>query len=83
MNDRAHEMNQADSEPSQEDMIRAAQAKGYTRHVWAEGGEFTLDLLVKPDADLDGTFRAYDLDEEEWIKVNGWLFTTSDYEEAQ
>lgn len=66
--------NQADAEPTEHDMIRRAMAKGYTRHVWAEGGDYLLNLLVKPDADLDGTFRAYDQDECEWLKVNGWLF---------
>lgn len=68
------EMNQADAEPTDQEMIQAAQAKGFTREVWAEGGDYTLNLLIKPDADIDGTFRAFDTEECEWLSVNGWLF---------
>lgn len=68
------EMNQADAEPTDQDMIRAAQAKGFTRQVQAEGGEYSLSLLIKPDADIDDRFRAFDIDECEWLNVNGWLF---------
>lgn len=67
--------NQADQEPTDQNMRQAAMAKGYTQEVWAEGGDYSLPLLIKPDADLDGTFRAFDLDECEWINVNGWNFT--------
>lgn len=73
------EMNQADPEPSDQDLIQAAMAKGYTHHVSAESDEYTLDLLVKPDADMDGSFRAFDLGECEWLKVNGWLFSIEAY----
>lgn len=66
--------NQADPEPTVEDMVKIAQGKGYTRAVFATGGDYDLYLWVKPDADLDGTFRAYDEDEDEWLRVNGWLF---------
>lgn len=67
--------NQADAEPSDQEMIRKAIDKGYTREIWAEGDEHTLNLLIKPDADLDGRFRAFCLDETEWLMVNGWLFS--------
>lgn len=70
--------NQADAEPTMEEMTREAMAKGYTREVWAESDEYTLNLLVKPDADLDGAFRAFDIDESEFLKVNGWLFAIED-----
>jgi hypothetical protein len=70
--------NQADAEPSVEDMIERAKAKGYTRPVFATGDGYDLELWVKPDVDLDGTFRAYDEDEDEWVKVNGWLFVIED-----
>jgi len=46
--------------------------------VTADSDEYTLELWVKPDADLDGTFRAWDEDESEWLKVNGWLFIIED-----
>lgn len=70
--------NQADPEPSSEELTRAAMAKGYTRAIWAESDDYTLSLLVKPDADIEGTFRAWDQDESEWLKVNGWLFSIED-----
>ena len=68
-------MNQADAEPTDQEMIQRVQAKGYTREITAESTEYTLMLLVQPEADLDGTFRAFDCDECEWLKVNGWLFS--------
>ena len=48
---------------------------GYTKEIVAtnaHGCEFYL--LVKPDAQLDGIFRAWDTDEQEFCNVNGWLF---------
>ena len=37
------------------------------------------DLYVKApiDTDFDGTFTAYCLDNNEFIKVNGWLFAVA------
>ena len=35
---------------------------------------YELFLLVKPDTDYDDTFRAWDTDAQEFIRVNGWLF---------
>lgn len=58
---------------------RDAWAKGYRRSVIADGGPYTLELLVKPDVDLDGSFKAYDLDEGQWLTVHGYNFT---FEEA-
>lgn len=51
-----------------------AKQRGLTREILAEGGDYVLDLMVRPDADLDGTFEAYDLDEGDFITINGWLF---------
>lgn len=51
---------------------------GYTREVFATTGAIDLYLLIKPDADLDGTFRAWDMDEQEFVRVNGWLFIIED-----
>jgi len=51
---------------------------GFTREVFATASEYDLHLLVKPDADLDGTFRAWDCDEQEWLSVNGWNFNIND-----
>lgn len=71
--------NQQDAEPTDQEMIQKALAKGYTRRITADSSEYTLDLLVNPEADLDGRFKAFCMDELEWLKVNGWLFT---FEEA-
>jgi hypothetical protein len=35
----------------------------------------SLNLLVKPNTDMDGTFRAWDIDEKEFIAVNGWNYS--------
>ena len=48
---------------------------GYTKEVTLYSSEVDLYLLVKPDADLEGTFKAWDMDMQEYINVNGWLFT--------
>ena len=53
----------------------------YTREVYAVCSMYELSLLVKPDADLDSEFVAWDLDEQEFINVNGWLFTIEDAED--
>jgi hypothetical protein len=48
---------------------------GYTKEVHAFAPEgLELYLLVKPDADLDGHFRAWDMDAQEFITVTGWMF---------
>lgn len=52
-----------------------ATLQGYTKHVLAFSDQFDLDLLVKPDTDFDDAFKAWDTDAQEFIRVNGWLFT--------
>lgn len=52
-----------------------ATRQGYTREVHLSSDEYDLFLLIKPDTDLDSTFKAWDTDEQEFLKVNGWLFT--------
>lgn len=54
-----------------------AVSQGFTKEVMGEGGEFNLFLQVKPDTDFDSTFKAWDTDAQEWIRVNGWLFEFS------
>lgn len=49
---------------------------GYTESVVGtatDGSE--LHLLIRPGTDLDDSFRAWDCDMQEFIRVNGWLFT--------
>ena len=49
--------------------------KGYTVEIEAENGQgLVLNLLVKPGTDYDDVFRAWDMNEQEFIRVNGWLF---------
>jgi hypothetical protein len=60
-----------------------ATSRGFTRYVLADCDEASLHLLIKPDTDLDSTFRAWDTDAQAWIKVNGWLFTVEDLEQIQ
>ncbi|MEW6343001.1 MAG: hypothetical protein AB1704_20260 [Pseudomonadota bacterium] len=50
-----------------------AREAGFTREVLASSLCQDLNLLIEPDADLDGTFHAFDLDALEMISVNGWL----------
>ena len=52
-----------------------ATVKGYTREVTAVSADNELYLLVKPDTDFDATFRAWDTDNQEFIRVNGWLYS--------
>ena len=47
----------------------------FTESVYMSSALLDLDLMVAPDADLDGTFAAWCLDMNEEIKVNGWMFT--------
>jgi hypothetical protein len=58
-----------------------ATLRGFTRHVLATSDGCDLFLLIKPDTDLDSTFRAWDTNEQTWIKVNGWLFSIEDIEQ--
>lgn len=61
-------------EPAPIDSEAQAREAGYTRAVIADGGAYTLELLVMPDADLDSTFAAFDRAEREMLDVNGWNF---------
>lgn len=53
---------------------------GFTREITMHGDFHTLFLLVRPDVDFDDTFRAWDMDQQEWLNVNGWMY--SDIEEV-
>lgn len=53
--------------------------EGYTREVEANSDRYDFHLLVKSDTDFDSRFTAWDCDEQEWIMVNGWLFSFSDW----
>lgn len=48
---------------------------GFTEEWLAYSGSHDLFLLVKPGTDLTDRFRAWCCDEQEFIMVNGWLYT--------
>lgn len=50
-------------------------AAGFTKEVLADCTAHTLTLLVNPDHDFDGRLRAFDIDENDYVTVNGWLWT--------
>lgn len=52
--------------------------EGYTKEVFADADMISLYLLIKPDTDLDGRFKAWDTDEQTFIIVNGWNFDFED-----
>lgn len=56
----------------------AQQLAGYSRRIVVECSFHTLELLVKPDADLGDRFKAWDVETKEFLFVNGWLFTFED-----
>lgn len=50
-----------------------AMQDGFTVHAHICIGMYDLDLMVQPDTDFDSCFRAWDMDENEWLDVSGWL----------
>jgi len=49
---------------------------GYTVEVVADNGRgLGLNLLVRPGTDYDDAFKAWDTDGQEFIRINGWLWT--------
>jgi hypothetical protein len=53
----------------------AAILEGYTVEVVADASCYCMNLLVKPDTDYDSTFRAWDMDAQEFVTLNGWLWS--------
>jgi hypothetical protein len=48
--------------------------EGYTEGYLASCPEADLFILVKPGTDLDSTLKAWDSDNQEFIRINGWLW---------
>lgn len=48
---------------------------GYPKQIIATAGDIELFLLCRADVDLDTRFKAWDSDHQEYVWVNGWLFT--------
>lgn len=49
--------------------------EGYTKEVWGECAIAEGPFLVKPDADLDDFVKVWDMDNQEFIRLRGWLWT--------
>ncbi len=48
--------------------------QGFTKEIVLESESLTLFLLVRPETDLGERFKAWDTDNQEFIRVSGWLF---------
>lgn len=48
---------------------------GFTEEWTADNEAHVLYLMVKPGTDFDSAFKAWDTDNQEWLTVNGWLFS--------
>lgn len=44
----------------------------------AESGHIILDITIESGTDLDSRFKAWCNDENEYIIINGWMFTFSE-----
>lgn len=58
----------------------AAVLEGFTVEIIAGYQDIALYLLVRPGTDYDSRFTAWDMDGQEYIRVNGWLATISEPE---
>jgi len=47
---------------------------GYTEGYLASCSEADLFILVKPHTDMDSNFKAWDTDNQEYVRINGWLW---------
>lgn len=56
----------------------------FTFHVEAESSnnEYVLSLLVSPDTDFEDCFKAWDIDANAFVRLNGWLWSVTSYEFA-
>lgn len=48
---------------------------GFTKQLMGFCAEADMFLLVKPDTDLDSRFKAWNSDDQEFVYINGWLWT--------
>lgn len=53
----------------------SAIAKGYTMQCTLDGDYYSFEALMNPDHDLDATFTAWDMDAQEFVRPNGWMFS--------
>lgn len=57
-----------------ENCDNAATMAGYNTPITADSSAGCLALYIREDADLDGRFRAWDCENQEYIYLNGWLW---------
>lgn len=60
----------------------AAKAQGFTQEIFATGDVYEFQLLVKPDTDYDSRFKAWDMDGQEFLLINGWLYSIEEVQAA-
>lgn len=48
--------------------------QGYTKEYFASCDECDMPILVRPNTNFDDRFKAWDMDEQEFIHINGWLW---------
>ena len=53
---------------------RAEEPHRYTEELEAYCPECDMLIRVKPGTDLDGTFKAWDVETEEFVTINGWMW---------
>jgi hypothetical protein len=52
--------------------------EGYTREVMGRYVDLKLFMLVKPDTDFNSRFRAWDMDAQRYVMINGWMLNIQD-----
>jgi len=46
--------------------------KGYTKELTMNSSHYIGSILIKPITDLNNTFKAYCLDRQSFMYINGW-----------
>ena len=46
--------------------------QGYTQELTMNSEHYVGSILIKPTTDLDSTFRAYCLNRQSFMYINGW-----------
>jgi hypothetical protein len=52
---------------------------GYTEEVFIEYKGMTINVLAMPNQDLSQRFKAWDMNQQEFIFINGWLCDSINY----
>lgn len=50
----------------------------YTYNLELDAGEYILDVSIDPNTNIDGTFKAWCNDEQEFIEIDGWTVSVLD-----